>query len=210
VQYGRVDLEAAMQLLNATDPPVISGVSPSSVQAFMGGTITVSGSHFSSATQVNSGGTVLVPPDFTIVDDNTITYGAPTANALGSTQVTVSNPAGTSNPGYFTYVETDPPKLGAPSFASAHNPFTWAYGGGANDYFLLLAATDSTTFPYQGFDILAYFMIIHSGYLDAVGLGSLQITIPPGLQGLTFYSQVLTGNPNFAGASNIPTTLIVN
>ncbi|MHC4943027.1 MAG: S8 family serine peptidase, partial [Planctomycetota bacterium] len=77
VKYGRVDLEAAMLLLTGPNPPTITSVSPSNVQAFMGGTITVTGNDFSDVTEVNSGGTVLYPPDFTIVNDHTITYSAP-------------------------------------------------------------------------------------------------------------------------------------
>ena len=210
VIHGRVDLEGAMKQLMATNPPTITAVNPSQVQAFQGGTVTITGTDFTNASQVLSGGIVLLPPEFTIVNDTTITYSAPTATALGAAQVIVTNPAGDSNPGTFTYVETDPPKLGAPAFTQSHDLFTWFYGGGVNDFFLLNVGTNNTTFPYQGFDILAPFTTIHSGYLDAVGLGSLQVTIPNGLQGLSFHSQVLTANPKFKGATNISTTLITN
>ncbi len=210
VKHGRVDVEAAMQQLLANDPPVISDVSPSTVQAFQGGTITLTGENFTDATEVNSGGTVLTLPDFNIVNDTTITYAAPTANALGSTAVTVTNPAGTSDPGYFTYVETDPPKLEAAASTAGGEWFNWSYGGGADDYYWLFVSPNSTTFTYKGFDILAYYTIIYTDYLDSAGTGELDVLIPSGLAGLTFHSQVATFDPNFVGASNIQSTLITN
>jgi hypothetical protein len=170
----------------------------------------VTGNDFSDVTEVNSGGTVLYPPDFTIVNDHTITYSAPTANALGQTEVTVTNPEGTSNPGYFIYVETDPPKLSAPATTGASQPFTWSWGGGANDFFYLIVSLEDTTLPFHGFDVLSNFLIIYTGNLDSVGLGSLTITVPGGLGGITVYSQVLTFEPSFVGASNITSTLILN
>ena len=207
VQYGRVDLEAAMQALLA-QPPVIDDVSPSTVQAFMGGTITLTGDHFTGAVQVTSGGTVLTPPAFTVVDDEHITYDAPTANALGLAEVTVTNGAGTSDPAAFTYVETDPPKLDAPAQTQAGDAFAWTFGGGVDDGYLLVVAADPATFSYQGFDVLAHFFVLTSGYLDAVGLGTFGLTMPTGFQGVTFYSQVFTFDPGFQAASNITATLI--
>ena len=214
VKYGRVDVKAALDLLaGSQNPPVIDTISPSDVQAFMGGTITVSGSHFAGATEVDVGSTVLGPSGFTVVDDNTITFSAPTAPALGQVTVYVKNNAGTSNPGYFNYVETDPPKMSCPGITGAGNNFTWGYGGGVSDYFMLLVATDNTTFNYQGYPVLVNFTIIYSGFLNAAGTGSLSVTIPSGYQWLTFYSQVLFWDHTtsaFDAASNIVSTLITS
>ncbi|MFH1999525.1 MAG: IPT/TIG domain-containing protein, partial [Planctomycetota bacterium] len=210
VQYGRVDLEQAMLHLNPTNPPMVTGVTPTQVQAFKGGTITLTGSAFLTATAVTADGHVLVPPEFTIVNDTTITFQAPTASALGVTDVTVTNIAGTSLPNHYTYIETNPPKMDAPLTTGSHQYFTWSYGGGANDFFVLLLSTDSSTFPFHGFDVLLNYIMAYSGYLDGVGLGDLTILVPTGLTGTTFYSQIATFEPNFAGASNIATTLINN
>jgi thermitase len=210
VKHGRVDLEAAMLLLTGPNPPTITDVSPSNVQAFMGGTITVSGNDFTDVTEISSGGIVLYPPDFTIVNDQTITYEAPTASALGQTEVTVTSPEGTSNPGYFNYVETDPPKLSVPATTGAGQSYTWSWGGGVNDFFYLIVSTEDSTLPFQGFDVLSNFLIIYTGNLDNVGLGSLTITVPAGLAGITVYSQVLTFEPSFVGASNIASTTILD
>lgn len=202
VEFGRVDLNAAMDQMQ-NDPPTITSISPTNVQAFKGGTITVTGTNFLGTLEVNSGGTILNPPDFTIVDNTTITYSAPLANALGQTAVTVTNNAGTSNAGYFNYIETNPPKMDCPTFASGGQPFTWSYGGGASDAFFLLISTDPTTFNFKGYPILVYFTILHSGMLNAAGTGSLPVTMSTGLQGLQFNSEVLffdTATGNFDAA----------
>jgi hypothetical protein len=215
VKYGRVNLDDAMEEINPpTDPPTITGISPSNVQAYKGGTITINGSGFNSAEQVNSGGNILLPPDgFTIVNDTTITYQAPMASNLGSTAVTVSNVVGPSNPGYFNYVETDPPKLGALFIASGGQDFDWTYGAGANDTFYLLVATDNTTFNYKGYPILSYFIVLTQGSLNAAGTGITTIYLPSGFPGFTFYSEVITFDCQtwyFDGATNITTTMMLN
>ena len=57
-------------------PPTLNCVAPPTVQALQGGTITLNGSGFASATKVTTGGVQLVSPglDFTIVNDTTITF----------------------------------------------------------------------------------------------------------------------------------------
>jgi len=209
VSHGRVDLQAAMLALSSA-PPAITGVSPSQVQAFLGGTITLTGTGFGDATAVSSGGTLLGPGEFTIVSDTTITYEAPTAGALGPAQVTVTNPAGTSNPGFFTYVETDPPKLACPGAVGALDPFSWSLGGGVGDFYVLLLSLDDATVPFKGFDVLEDYTLIHTGSLDPVGIGALTIHVPAGLAGVWFYSQTATFEPPFVGASNITATEILD
>jgi thermitase len=196
VKYGRVDLQDAMVSLAPASPPSITGVSPGSVTAFLGGTITITGNDFSGVTQLNSGGTVLTGSDFTIADNNTITYSAPLATSLGLQTVTVANGAGTSNPGYFNYVETNPPAMTGPLLMTSGNSYTWSYGGGANDKRYVLFSADPTTFPYYGDQILLYFSIMQSGFLNAAGTGSLTINLPTGYGTLTVYAQLLTLDEN--------------
>jgi hypothetical protein len=107
-------------------------------------------------------------------------------------------------------VETDPPKLDAAASVNTGDPFAWSWGGGANDYFLLLVHTDPATFPFHGYDVLLNYVVLYAGFLDAVGLGSLGITVPTGLVGITFYSQVVTFEPSFAGASGVKATTVAN
>jgi hypothetical protein len=161
---------------------------------------------------VNSGGTILLPPDFTIVNDTTITYTAPTATSLGTTLVSVTNPGGTSNFGSFTYVETNPPKLTCGLFTGSGQDFTWEFGGAVNDNWWLLISTDPTKFNYKGFMILLNFTVLTQGVLHGAGVDSFQVVIPSGLGGLNFYSQVATFGPTwgFTGASSVKTTMILN
>lgn len=193
-------------------PPTLSSVSPATVQAFAGGTITLTGTGFTGATQVNSGGTLLTPPlGFTIVNDTTITYNAPTPTALGTTNVNVTSLYGTSNNGSFSYIETNPPKMSAGFFAIQNQPYTWTYGAGAGDVAYLIYAFNPTTFNYLGFDILSGLLILNVQTLDPTGLGSFTTTIAPGTGGLTLYSQVATLDGvtlQFVGASPVTSTLI--
>ena len=209
VIHGRVDLAAAMAELTA-QPPVLSGVSPSSVQALAGGTMTLTGTNLGFVTQVTVGATVLEAGDFTVKSDTMITFPAPTAPALGSTAVTVTNTAGTSNPVHFDYVETDPPKLLVPAFAGSSDTLNWTFGGKKGNFFFLVVSASSQTFPYQGFSLLVDFSTLDTGPLDAVGLGGFSIVLPSGFQGVQFYSQVFTGQKRFEGASTVRPTLILN
>jgi thermitase len=213
VIHGRVDLEAAMFLIAPPAPPTVANIQPSEVKAFLGGTITITGDNFFGVTEVNSGGVLLTGSDFTVEDENTITYIAPTATQLGVMEVTVTNTSGTSNPGTFNCVETDPPALSAGLFAGGGQDFTWAYGGGASDLFFLLVSTSNTTANYKGFPVLVTYVILQSGQLDVAGIGELTVQVPTGLGGTQFYSQVFTlddQNSNFGGASTVKQTLIIN
>jgi len=176
--------------------PTISGVSPPQVAVFAPGTITVSGSAFTNATQLLSDGS---PVAFTVVNDGTITYVASQPSTLGPVAVTVSTSFGTSNDGTFTYVETSPPALAANSFAFTGQPFTWSFGGPPIQFWFLIVAGDPTTVPFGGFDFLLNAQILSVGALDPAGLGSLSATIPPGLAGKKFHSQIVT----FDGAFDV-------
>jgi serine protease AprX len=196
-------------------PPVpsITTISPANVQAFLGGTITITGVGFTGATQVQVGATLLAPvAGFTIVNDTTITLTAPAATALGPVPVTVTTPVGTSAPGGFTYVETNPAKLSCPVVTLTGTTFTWNFGGGANDTGVIIVATSPTTYdfgtPYQ---ILLNFQIIAYPLCNGAGIGSQAVAIPPGYSGVTFYSQVASVDEvtNLFTVSNIISTYIL-
>ncbi len=193
-------------------PPTITGITPSSVEAFLPAQVMITGTGFSSATSLDLGGTILTPPaGFTIVTDSAINLIPPTPTALGPLNVTVTNPNGTSNAMSLTYTDTNPPKLTADAFAFQGSQLNWTYGGGAGDTHFLIYALNSTTFPYNGFDILSGFNIILTQTLSPVGLGNLTITIPSGIGSLTLYSQGITfdgGGAGFVGASSVATTFI--
>lgn len=196
-------------------PPVpqITTLAPSSVMAFQGGVVTLTGTAFTGATQVAVGGMVLSPPfGFAVVSDTTLTFGAPTPLVLGAAPVVVTTPGGVSAPATLTFVETIPPKVTCPQLAVANTTFTWSYGAGTNDIVVLLAATDPTTFdfgtPYQ---ILLNFVIVGQAAASPLGLGSIPLLFPPGLTGVVFYSQIVSVDEitSAISASNITTTTVL-
>lgn len=192
-------------------PPVLNTVSPASVQAFAGGTVTLSGSKFTGASSVTVGTQVLSAGAFTVNSDTTITFQLVGAPSLGAKNVTVTTSAGTSAAKVLTVLETAPPKISASPNTGAGQLFVWSYGGGASDNFWLLIATNASTFNYGGYPILTNGQIVLSGALSASGLGAAQATIPAGLAGLFFWSQVVTFNNvggAFVGASGVTGTVI--
>ena len=201
--------------VNFAPPPApsISSLSPTNVHAFDGGVVTINGAGFTGATQVAVGGAILTGAGFTVVGYGQITFVAPTANALGPVNVTVTGPGGTSAAMAFNYVETSPPKLLTSSQVTFTNQsFTWSFGAGANDVIVVVASADSTTATFgTPYDLLVNFIQVGQTTNDAAGIGSYTIVIPPGFSGVTFYSQVAVfedlGGP--FSASNIPSALIL-
>jgi hypothetical protein len=190
-------------------PPSIASLSPSSVPAFQGGTVTVTGNHFNGATAMTVNG---VSTAFVVVNDATITFTAPTAAALGPTAVTVTSPNGTSAPASFDYVEVAPTVLVATALAVTGAQMTWSWGAGANDLIVLLASLDPTTDTFgTPFNILLNFVIVATPVANAAGTGSFSMTFPPGLAGSTFYSQIVALDEITAAlnsVSNIPSTFV--
>jgi hypothetical protein len=177
----------------AATPPSISGLAPTSVQAFAPGSVTITGTGFTGATQVKVGSTTLLPPfGFTIVSNTQITCTPPAPSALGAQAVTVSSGAGTSNALNLTYVETNPPLLAVSPFALTNTTHAWEYGGGASDFAFLLASGSSTLVPILGANIFASYTVLKSQVLSPVGLGSYSILVPPSALGVTIYTQVAT------------------
>ncbi len=193
--------------------PAITSVTPQSVPAFGDPVVTLTGTAFSPATQVVFGGVTLsLPGGFTIVNDTTITFPAPPAQAFGPATVTVTNPTGTSAPANFAYVEVDPPLLITPGLTSSAVPYTATFAGGANDTYFLVAALDPTTTSFLGFTVLQNYFVVTSGALNPLGQGSHTVQIPPGLTGITFRMQVATVSDttaSFVGASNITLSAII-
>jgi len=192
-------------------PPVLSSVAPAQVVAFQGGTVTLTGSNFSGATQVKVGATTLVPPAFTVLGPTSITFQAADATSLGAVNVTVTTPAGTTAGKSFTYVETNPPKLSAGAFTTVGQPFTWAWGAGSSDIAYLLYSPLQSTFPFQGFNIISGFTVIYTQTANAAGLGGLTVVMPAGAAFLFFYTQVATIDGvthAFVGASSPVSTFV--
>ncbi|MFH2002861.1 MAG: S8 family serine peptidase [Planctomycetota bacterium] len=212
VQFGRVDLDAAMDLVAPPAVPSLSSVSPTSYKAFQGGTMTLNGTSLSSVTQVTAAGKSITGVDITVVSDTQIKVQAPTSPGnMGPYPVYVTNSSGTSNSVYFTYVETNPPKLSCPVWVSSGASFSWEFGGGANDIYYILFAGSSATFPYKGYNILLNYVPIYFANANAAGTGILTVTVPYGYIGTGFYSEVVfydENTNNFKNATNITTSVI--
>jgi hypothetical protein len=194
-------------------PPTITSFTPSNVQAFQGGVVTMHGTGLGTASQIDVGTTVLGAAAFTIVNDNQITFAAPTATALGPVSVTVTGAGGASGPNNYNYVETSPPKLSNSSAVTFTNQsFTWNWGGGANDVVVVMASPDPTTSTFgTPYDLLVNYIQVGQATNNPAGIGSYTIAIPPGFSGVTFYSQTAffddLGGP--FSASNITSSVIL-
>ncbi|MCI0547539.1 MAG: M12 family metallo-peptidase, partial [Candidatus Rokubacteria bacterium] len=155
-------------------PPVLTGLQPGTVQAFAGGPLDLQGQFLDEVTAVHVGGTTLLEPfGFTVESETAILLQAPTPADLGPVSVTAENGAGTSNPLTLTYVETSPPKLGAPGFGLTGALFSWTFGAGADDaWFLIVSVGDPATVPFGGFQVLSNGFLVASGGLSPAGVGS--------------------------------------
>ena len=186
---------------------------PTAVSAFLGGTVTLNGSAFTGATTVNLGSNTLNNTQFQVVNDSTITFNPPTQDAFGVQNVSVTTPNGTSGAMTLNFVETNPPKLQTNAGAFSGITHIWNFGGGANELWFLYIAGDNSTFDLFGFPFLQNWIPWASGVLSSGnGTGSFSQVIPPGLAGITFYSQSLTlddQNFSFVGASLIHATTIL-
>jgi len=191
-------------------PPVLSSVSPPTVQAFQGGTLTLSGSNLSGVNLVTVGGTVIAPGSFTIMSPTTITLPAPTATALGTTNVSVSNSGGTSATKTFNYVETSPPKMTTTGFTQGGLLWSFEWGAGSNDKVILIYSIQPAAFMYKGYPVLQNFGIAFIQPLGPTGIGGLNANLPPGTAIFTLYTQLIAmhGTGGFAGASGILSTLV--
>src|SRR5262249_48773561 len=146
---------------NGSSPPVINSITPSNVDAFKGGTVTINGNFFTGTSSIMVQG--VAHADFTLVDDSTITFSNYTAVALGNADVTATNGFGTSNTGHFTYVATDPPVLAGEPKAFTGVPYTWEMGASANAPVLLIANATGAGVPYGGGTLLFPFTTLATG-----------------------------------------------
>jgi hypothetical protein len=85
-----------------TQPPTVTGVSPSSGATLGGTAVTITGTRFTGATGVTFGG--VAATNVTVVDPNTITATTP-AHAAGAVNVVVASERG-SGTGAYTYLKT--------------------------------------------------------------------------------------------------------
>jgi hypothetical protein len=191
-------------------PPVLSAVTPGSVQALFAASVTLTGSGFLKATDVTVGGvSVGATTTFLKLSDTQISFDPAPPLALGAAPVVVVGPGGSSAPGTLTFLATDPPKLNAYPFTVTGFTFPWTWGGGAGQLAFLVIGLSPATFTYQGQTILATDLVLSSAPLNAAGIGTLSVVIPASASGLSFHSQAITLDAGTVKSSNIVTTVVV-
>lgn len=172
--------QKASCLSPAQPPVVLSSVKPASVQAVAGGKVTLSGSGFTGASVVHVGTKQLwlVGGGFQIVNDNTITFSAPTFDTLGAQAVTVKDAVGSSNAQVLTVQPTNPPLLETPAQVGRGAQMAWLMGTQPGDQWFLTLSPDQQTFKFLGVDWLVNGVLVAAGTTNAAGTQSLFATVP--------------------------------
>jgi hypothetical protein len=201
-----IDIDAA-----APVPPAIGAISPGTAQALNGAVQTLQGSGFLGATFLEVGAKTLVPPQFTVTNDQTITFAPPTASALGFVTVRIGNVAGTSNPTSLLYVETDPPLLVGPQFLGNGFTATWNLGTRAGAQCFLLVSGTGQAAAYNGQALLVPQLVFSLGATNAAGLMELIVPVNGFPVGANLFTQmaVSTGPNGGFALSNVHQTQVL-
>ncbi|TAJ16476.1 MAG: matrixin family metalloprotease [Planctomycetota bacterium] len=171
-------------------PPQIASIAPPALQSFTGGQLSLTGSGFALAKKVQVG--AQFAQSFTVVSDALIVFGPPGPTALGPIDVRVWNANEPGNAVPFAWADNAPPKLLPGAFAISGQPFTWSAGGGAGHVAVLALSASPQTFVFEGWPVLLSPTIVATKALDALGLGSVSINVPPGSAGVTVHAQIGT------------------
>ena len=197
-------------LSNAAGSAVLTTISPTTVQAFKGGTVTLTGSKFTNATAVNVGPNSLTSPNFKVVSDTKITFESFTPASLVSVAVNVQDVNGVSANKTLNYTATSPPKLDAQISGFGRGVMVWQFGAQPTHLWFLTASLSNQTTSLLGFNWLTTPVLITFGKLDAAGAGGFGVLVPNNTRtGLKVYSQVVTldgVNVFFAGNTNVTLT----
>lgn len=203
VAHGRLDLAAALERIDGSQPPQIDASDPAQLPA-LGGNVLLSGSGLGSATSVTLDGQAL---DFAPGAGGTLACNAPATGPLGPCTLVVTTPGG-SDSVVLHRVATSPPGLSVPASTPAGASCSWTLGGLPGEHAWLLLALQPDTFQHAGHVLLLPLAALPAGPLDAAGLGVLQVDLPLSAAGLSFRSQLATVAGGLSGASAIATTVI--
>jgi hypothetical protein len=163
----------ADQFTYADAASTVTGVSPNTGSAAGGEMVTITGTGFTTASDVSFGS---VSASFTVNDDGSITAITPAASADGTVDVTVTNFGGTSVTGtadQFTYADSPPTVTGV-------SPNTGVAGGGDT---MTISGTGFTTANgvYFGGVAAASFTVNSDGSITAVtpagNAGTVDVTV---------------------------------
>lgn len=191
--------------------PGLIGMTPTTVPAFRPPQVTLNGINLLGSNQMQVG-TLSGSFSLAVLSDTQARFVPPPPPALGTQQVRISNPGGSSNPLNLNYTATVPCELAAPAAAIGGNAVNFEFGGQpGHDWFLLVSVLPGVH-AVQGQQVLSSFAVLGFGTLDAVGLGSLSVPVPPAvLNGVTIYEQLLEidfATLSLVGASAVENTRI--
>jgi large repetitive protein len=169
--FGRTSAtSSADQFTYTVSTPAVSSVDPADGPVGGGMLVTIYGSGFTSATEVDFGG---VPADFSVNDDGSIIAVSP-AGTAGTVDVTVTNGGGTSDAGsgdQFTYVA-------APTVASV-DPSSGTTEGGTAVTISGSGFTGATEVDFGG--VPADFSVNDDGSITAISpagsAGAVDVTV---------------------------------
>jgi RHS repeat-associated protein len=198
---GTSATSAAASFVYAEPPPVISGLSVPIGSSGGGDTVTISGVNFTGATQVSFG--TAAATSFTVDSASQITAIAP-AGSVGSVDVSVTTPAGTTTPSpadAFNYVLIAPAVTGV-------SPLLGSTAGGTS---ITITGTDLTgatqvlfgSTPATSFTVDSATEITAVAPAAAVGVSDVTVTTAGGTSlaaGQDQFSYVV-GNPASIGAA---------
>ena len=189
--------------------PQITGVTPVQIATVNPPLVTITGSGFVGTTAVTVAGQA-VTNGIQVLSDSQLRFVPPAGLPLAFHPVSVTNAAGTSNAAVLWYRGSDPCQVLVPSTVSGGAVLTWTMGGLPGDDGYLIVALTNTTSPLYGQLVLDGFLLLWSGALDARGMATLAVPIPPGfLAGITLYSQMgdaLPGAGTLRSVSATPAT----
>ena len=206
----RAQILAFQQLASCLDlqptPPQITGVTPVQIATVNPPLVTISGSGLIGTTLV----TVASQPVTTgiqVLSDNQLQFTPPAGLPLAFHPVSVTNAAGTSNASVLWYRPSNPCQVLVPSTLAGGSTLQWTMGGWNGGDAFLVASLLSTQSPVLGFPVLDNFLLLWSGPLDARGMATLSVPVPPGLlTGLVIQWQMLdafAGVPSLRSVSSV-------
>jgi hypothetical protein len=201
-----VSYKNSRRCLSDPTAPKLSSISPASVKAYNGGTVTLIGTGLSSVQSVQVGSNTLT--SFFAFSDTKLTFQAPAPKQLGPVSVRVRNGNGLSNALSLTYKVTRPAAMTASALGfPGVLPISYSFGSESQGLWILVVSPDNKTISFQGLPILLNLLPITAGTLNAAGLGNFSSPVPFSLKGKSIFSQILVLKGNsFASASNIGKT----
>ncbi|MEX1026205.1 MAG: M12 family metallo-peptidase [Planctomycetota bacterium] len=190
-----VNFRNSRDCLDVSSPPIITSVT-TTLEALTGDALTVVGCHFTSLASLSIGGDTfsINDPRVTVLDDGLLEIVPPTIAQLGATDLVASGPGGDSVLFPVDVVATDPPRLLVANDSFGAYPMRVDWGAPVGRVaFVYYQLNDPSTLSFQGFDLLANPLFTgFSAPVDAAGLGSLSVVVPPFvLFQQTLYLQVI-------------------